>query len=467
MRSFWVKNHFFFGLLLFGFSFAVSAQDTSQLIIDQIFIEGNTKTRPNIILREMSLQADLEISANQLDSLILIDKQNIINTRLFLEVDIQALDAGANRKVILVSVVERWYLFPIPVFKLADRSFNEWWFNQGRDLSRVNYGLKLQHRNFRGRNERLQLLAQFGFTKKFGFWYVIPSINKKQNLGMILKMDYAERKNQAYNTEDHKLKFLRTEDELLSKSISGWLTLTHRYHFRNYHNFSLGYFSQSVADTILNLNPEFYLNGNDQRFFFLNYNFRRDFRNSVAYPLSGFFIQLEGEQKGLGVFDDLSLLRLTGTFAKYFDLGKDYYFSSGLILGNSYPKKQGFSNQPALGYGREYIRGYELNVIYGQDYFINKNTAKKKVLDVAINTPFPAKQFNKIPLALYVKGFVDLGYMRQKYPDILNDRLVNKLLIGAGIGIDIVTYYDSVFRVEYSINGEGQSGIYFNVKAEL
>jgi hypothetical protein len=40
-------------------------------------------------------------------------------------------------------------------------------------------------------------------------------------------------------------------------------------------------------------------------------------------------------------------------------------------------------------------------------------------------------------------------------------------LVGGGAGIDIVTYYDIVGRIEYSVNQLGQTGIYLHVKAGL
>ena len=41
--------------------------------------------------------------------------------------------------------------------------------------------------------------------------------------------------------------------------------------------------------------------------------------------------------------------------------------------------------------------------------------------------------------------------------------MVNELQYSAGIGIDIVTYYDKVLGIEYAINRYGMKGFFFHV----
>jgi hypothetical protein len=49
----------------------------------------------------------------------------------------------------------------------------------------------------------------------------------------------------------------------------------------------------------------------------------------------------------------------------------------------------------------------------------------------------------------------------------MNTLLTNKLLTGAGFGFDVVGSYDVVLRFEYSFNGLGQHGFFFNLKKEF
>jgi hypothetical protein len=82
----------------------------------------------------------------------------------------------------------------------------------------------------------------------------------------------------------------------------------------------------------------------------------------------------------------------------------------------------------------------------------------------------PIPQFRYIPLAIYLKTYADIGYVKN-YPyyeaNDFNTLFADKLLVGAGAGIDVVSAYDMVFRFEYSVNVEGRAGFFFNLKKEF
>ena len=44
-----------------------------------------------------------------------------------------------------------------------------------------------------------------------------------------------------------------------------------------------------------------------------------------------------------------------------------------------------------------------------------------------------------------------------------NNYLSNKLLTSAGIGLDMITYYDIVFRLEGTLTRQGKRGLYVHV----
>ncbi len=124
-----------------------------------------------------------------------------------------------------------------------------------------------------------------------------------------------------------------------------------------------------------------------------------------------------------------------------------------------------------MGYRKEVLRGYELYVVEGPYFFLNKTTLKKRIFSRTYrweNGPIP--QFRYFPLSIFLKTYADLGYVKN-YPyyeqNNINGILSDKLLVGSGAGIDIVTAYDMVFRFEYSFNGEGDSGFFFNIKKEF
>lgn len=84
----------------------------------------------------------------------------------------------------------------------------------------------------------------------------------------------------------------------------------------------------------------------------------------------------------------------------------------------------------------------------------------------------PLKQFRKVPVAAYFKLFFDQGYVQNNLPEssrtTVNSILSNRYIYSYGAGLDIVTYYDAVLRLEYSINSLKDPGLFFiNVKAGI
>jgi hypothetical protein len=66
-----------------------------------------------------------------------------------------------------------------------------------------------------------------------------------------------------------------------------------------------------------------------------------------------------------------------------------------------------------------------------------------------------------------LKTFFDSGYVNNNFTDPENVALSNRYLFGGGVGLDIVTYYDLVLRLEYSINDRGDAGFFVNAKVDI
>ncbi len=452
-----------------------------QVKVTKVYILGNVKTKESIILRELNFEIGDTFLLSELKAIIARDEQKVFNLRLFNTAKITILETAPDEVEILLQVTERWYTFPIPLFKLADRNFNDWWVNRDRDLSRVNYGLKLYKYNMRGRNERLRLIAQFGFTREFSLNYRVPYINKKQQEGLIFDFTYRERKNVTYNTDDHIPTFLESNDlepssnyynEILSKGYNANVTYSYRASFFSFHYLSMGFTTREVADTVVALNPNMLGGGRTiNRYLNLSYRFVRDLRDFVNYPLKGFYLEASTVKQGLSLYDDVDIWRADLQYSKYFDMGKDWYFSGTLSGSISLPLDQPYAYNQALGFSRDIIRGYELDVIEGPRRVLSKFNLKKKLFGKTFHMPNPPiDQFRNIPLAIYAKLFFDSGWV-DNYPIYkrqgINDRLTNTYLWGMGAGVDIVTLYDFVIRPEYTVNSDGNTFFFLNFKADF
>ncbi len=439
--------------------------------VGQIIITGNDKTKKGIILREMTVETGDVYEQNELNLILEADRKKILNTRLFNTVKITVLPPYNNRTDILIEVSERWYTFPIPIFSLADRNFNDWLQNRGADFSRVSYGLKLYQNNTRGRNERLRLDAQFGFTKRFAIAYEMPYIDKSQRHGLNIAAQYAQNRNVAYRTVDHISEFLDSDDLLLERRFLR-LGYTFRNSFYVRHNVNISYNNNTIADTLLLESPNYFNDSsNSQKFFSITYQFIIDRRDVFAYPLNGYYFQAIVRKEGIGIYKDLDRIEAILRYTNYTPLGKDYFFSNYSVAYISAPERQPYSTLSALGYSSDYLRGYELYLIEGQHLLLNRTTLKKKIFSTDFYAGFmPIEQFRRIPLSIYLKTYLDMGYARNYEfyeQEGLNTRLTNKYLFGTGLGLDFVTFYDAVIRLEYSFNGEKEGGLFLNFKKEF
>jgi len=438
------------------------------VVVDNILITGNKKTKDNIILRELDVTRGEKYSLAELNELLVIDRNKIYNTALFNVVEVQTYDLSENRVVIQVNVKERWYFYPIPKIEFVDRNFNDWIQNQGADWSRVNWGLKFTQYNFRGRNERLALLVQGGYTRQAGIQYAIPYIDRNQRTGISFRFDYSENTNTLYNTIDHDRKFVDSEN-IIRRRAYGGVAITRRNSFYNTHHFGLNFSNTWVGDTVVALNPNFFRGGgNQQRYFILGYSFTADHRDIIAYPLTGYQFKISALKKGLGIYDNVNYFRVSGSYTKYWEFNKRYFLSNYSSAYFSFPENQDYINSTGLGYGNEIVRGYELWVIEGKNYFLNKTTFKKELLSIlkTINS-MPIEQFQTFPLSIYLKTYFDFGYVNNLVGRDQNNRLTNKLIWGTGIGLDFFTAYDLVVRTEFSINSEFKNGFFVHFKKEF
>ena len=437
--------------------------------VNNIFIIGNVKTQKSIILRELDFTTDFYYEWETFMEILKADQQKIYNLRLFTEVEVTPLFTGDQEVEILISVKERWYVLPSVIFQLADRNFSEWWTNQGRDFSRVNYGLKISHSNVGGRNEKLRFSGQLGFTKGLDLVYTKPYIDKKQKQGLALQLTYADQKTIPIRSVDNKQVFYTNENEdVLRKNFSTALRYTYRRTFYNFHFLTLGYTRTWINPEVLRENPN-YLQGEDNnlRYLFLQYSFRHDKRDNVSYATKGELLQFTATKYGIINTEDLDEVEVNIVANKYFQISDKFHFAAGLTGVWFLSPQQPYTLVRGIGYSPNFIRGYELNVIEGQQLYVQKNSLRYKFLDLSfdISRYMPLDQFNTIPFKFYLSGNFDHGTVtdRNNLPE--NSRLTNKYLIGYGLGLDIVGVYDAVLRFEYSLNNQGEGNLFFNFRA--
>ena len=75
--------------------------------------------------------------------------------------------------------------------------------------------------------------------------------------------------------------------------------------------------------------------------------------------------------------------------------------------------------------------------------------------------PIPFEAFRTLYLAVYLNAFTDQGYVwDHKYGS--ENFLANHWQQSYGLGLDIVTSYDQVLRMEVAVNGLSETGFYLH-----
>jgi hypothetical protein len=149
---------------------------------------------------------------------------------------------------------------------------------------------------------------------------------------------------------------------------------------------------------------------------------------------------------------------------KYFDMGYRWYSGFGAKGKYAPDKKFPYFEDEALGYS-DYLRSFEYYVIDGQKYITGRAFVKYAIVPLKVTEieSWSWQKFNKIHYSIFADAFIDAGYVHQAFPDPTN-KLANRALVSAGVGIDLITYYDQVFRFEYTHGWQGRSGFYIHIQ---
>lgn len=463
------------GVLLLGLSlvFFLSFHSLSaqEVIVDEISVQGNKKTRKYVILRELTFKlGDTLNLENLVDEVFVQNRLFLLNTGLFNEVlfNIKDWDTDNKRIHIEISVRENIAVFPIPIFELADRNFNVWWTEMKRDLQRVNIGLSLYHINLTGRDDPLKLTYQTGYTRKMELEYELPGFNKKRTLGLFFNTLRTRNREIPYRTSGDILQFRRSDTDFLFNRFRSSLALVYRPKFFSFQRLELFFHRNKITDFVKDeLNPDFF--GNDQTrltYFALAYQWMTDNRDLKVFAQKGNFATVTLRKDGLGITKDRNALSLKARYSHYFKMKERWSLEMTTQARYNFIREyQPYYDYKALGYEEDYLRGYEFYVVDGLDYFYQKSSLRFRFLEKTFNVGklSPIKSMRKIPVTAFLSLNSDLGGTRDPLYATGND-LSNRVLWGRGIGLDIIVYYVLVAQIEYSFNHLGEGGLFIHVR---
>jgi outer membrane protein assembly factor BamA len=456
------KNIALVGFFLFFF-FGTPFQINAQYSIRNIRVEGNVKTKQHIILRELPYAIGTSITKDSLNILNTIAQQQLINTSLFHEAIVTTQLIDSTNLDVHIKVSERWYFFPLPYFRWVDRNFNEWWNAQNHSLDRVNYGMTLRQANATGNNDKLTVGLITGYTQQSSLRYQFPYLDKKMRFGVGLGWQYFTQKELNVDTRFDKQVFTKTVNNI-QNGYRANINLLYRPNLFERHSLQVGFGKAAISDSGLKAQPK-YLPNYSKSFSYADVSlaFSKVKFDYNAYPTNGSSNEFSVYHRFSGT-QNLTSFQLRNIIAHKISPATFLLFehnSQAKILPND-----NFMDRRLMGYGTMQMSGFDYYVIDGNAGSIFKAALHYKLgtihLPKSMGIGFVDKVSARLPDIKYIfwlKAFTNLGYVYSERPSNTS-RLSNTLLRTAGIGIDMISLYDLVIKIDYSVNQLGDKGVY-------
>lgn len=444
-----------------------STEDTnSTVFVSHITLAGNIKTRNYIVRRDIPVQENQYIDRSILQQKLITAKNNLLNSQLYVDVNIACILVCNDTIDVNIQLKERWYIFPMPYLLYADRNFNQWWVQHKASLSRLNYGIDYTQNNVTGRNDKLNLTLITGYTQQTALQYTFPYIDKKLRHGIFVGASYFNVKELNYVSALDKQLFYKQDNAIVREQTRINIGYTYRHAIKTQHIFTLALLKERIADSILIHNPN-YINTTKNTIIFPTffYSFRYVDADYIPYPLHGGTVDISFLKKGYT--SEMNLWQIAVNAKRSWPLSwPKFYINLQTAAILKFPFRQPYYNQNLFGYDDINLRGLEYYVVDGAAGGMLRNTFKREIFNFHIHNPFfNSKIHDRIPIKIFLNAFTDMGYAYQ--PQQINSRLNNRLLYTGGLGVDIITFYDILLSATYSFNQLGQHGVFLNYRIGL
>jgi len=485
-----IKFSLLFGLLMFVLAPVVAQVKDGAVIlpeslpfeaikISEYKIDGNKLTKDWYIIRELDFKIGDTLAtyqkgkaidfaqkrfvpgdSSELHLRMIYSRENIINTNLFLTVNLSVEQIEGNQYRLLIDVVERHYWWLFPVAKLNAPNFNEWL--RDPDIKDLSMGLIFSHNNLFGTSHQTSLVGYVGKSYAAAWGYRIPWIGKGKKTGVTFGLGYENKYTVEYGSYENKRQMLYESNSQQTANFG--VNFNFRPGLYNYATIKLTGNLVWISDSLYTLDSNYLAAGkksNTSTSLYVDYAY--DSRNSKSYPLLGNYLKVFVNKVGLGLISkDVDYFFYGVDFHFYQQLHKKWYVAEMFKLENSSGENIPYYYELNMTYKKDFIRGYELNTIKGDQMYYFRSNIKYELVAPSVKKAKKEGQednkFKNLQYAFYLNTFGDCGWVTNKFTE--NNPYNNKMLFSWGFGIDFVTYYDMVLRFEYSFTSEHTNGFY-------
>ncbi len=365
----------------------------SVVTITNIVVTGYKRTKSYIIEREIPFQKGEKLYFADLRDRLSLCKQRLMNTTLFVDVDITPIFVDTADVAVKINVKERWYLFPLPYFNIVTRNFNTWWVQEKHSLQRVNYGVKFMQNNVSGRNDNLNIWVVGGYTQQLSLRYENPAVNKKLTQGFNVGLGYSRNRELNYAIDYNKQSFYKQDDRFIIKQLYADFAYSYRPAIKTRHTLKVSYHDIGVNDSVVKLNPRFFAAPVKRvQYGDISYNLSYTNLDYNPYPLHGFA-------------GDVTLYKRFGKNSNFWQLDGSVNHVIK-VLPKSYlqlqaaglfrlPFSQPYISNSLMGSASLYMRGLEYYVVEGSAGGVVRGTIKNQVLSFNVRNLIRAKRMTK------------------------------------------------------------------------
>ncbi|MFQ5638040.1 MAG: BamA/TamA family outer membrane protein [bacterium] len=384
-----------------------------------VIIQGNEKTKEEIILREMKLKVGDIFDDLQAER----DRLRIQNLGIFNRVELDMVPTNSGR-IVVVTVSEMWYIFPYPII-----------FRNERDWARISIGAGLLHNNFRGRREVVDFSFWLGFNPSVRLRYTNPWILGKLKFYTSISLFARKVRN---------LTFTAIDSSVNENQIGFSWRLGKRFGHFTFFDINLGY--KQLTFPSRNSGQTLSPSGKD-KLPHVGFSFTYDKRDLWEYPHRGHYVNFWIRKTGFS--QTIDFWRFGGDLRKYIPIGP-----TTLAFRTAANLSEGVIpvyDQVHFGFLTR-IRGHFNKRLSAENRFIANAAFRFPIRKISYHNwgPFQAMGQYGTNFRFGISGalFVDTGALWFQN-ETLNR---NKFMTGWGGGLHFFLPYQAILRVEYAFD---------------
>ena len=361
-----------------------------------------------------------------------------------------------------IRVIERWYYWFQPEGGFADRNFHSW--TKNPELARIWGGGTLMLNNLLGEQKSLVVRAIGGFNQSLGVGVTVPFLNSTYCNAYSILFEHQRNREMGFNSIDNTLQFFRLNDRFVQEQSQVKIEWNRRFKFHQQLAIQLKIQTLGIDSSVWQMNKDLLLNHvseedvnirgmMNQSYLFLRLGGQRDTRNFNHYPTRG------SEWKyGLTGFAQWTrgpvqnAFELESRYRKFISLNPKHSLAIA-IVGKFRMGETPYLMLRQMGYGMDYVRGFESQVLDGRGLLLGKVAYRYALLQSGHNANLRLlpKAYEKIPIQAWFNIFADVGRVLQPYR--IDQNPLSKQVLGSmGVGFDALVYYDALVRTDLSYN---------------